>query len=116
MNERETINALSFGTDILVDYFIWLSIVEFPFLGLPVVREMYSYIVRKVMTRFKNEGELHISFAFIDKDVSIKKEEYKIAITQLKEVINSAATEEQKNDALKEAKNRIRNLIRFPIK
>lgn len=116
MNEKDSINALSFGAELLGDYFIRLSIIEFPFLGLPIVREVYSHIVRKVITRFKNEGELYISFAFIDKDISIKKEEYKIALNQLEEVMKSDATKEKKDEALQEAKDRIRNLIRFPIK
>lgn len=116
MNENETIEKFSFAIDLLGDYFIRLSIVEFPFLGLPVIYQIYSYIVKKIVSRIEKEGELKISFAFIDRDVSIRKEEYNLAIEELKQVINSETSQEIKNEALNNAKNRIRDLIRFPIK
>lgn len=116
MNENDSIEKFSFAIDILGDYFIRLSVVQFPFLGLPLIYQLYSYVVKKIVTRIEKEGELKISFAFIDKEISVRKEEYNIAIDELKKVLTSDSSLETKNDALIKTKNTIRDLVRFPVK
>lgn len=106
----------SVGVDLMGEYLVKLAIVEFPPLGLPVVRQLFSFIVKRIISRAKDEGELMISFAFIDKEIGEKKELYNEAVTKLKEVLESDTTEEKKNEALEETKKRLRDLIRFPVK
>lgn len=106
----------SVGVDLMGEYLVKLAIVEFPPLGLPVVRQLFSFIVKRIISRAKDEGELMISFAFIDKEIGEKKELYSEAVTKLKEVLESDTTEEKKNEALEETKKRLRDLIRFPVK
>jgi hypothetical protein len=106
----------SVGIDLMGEYLVKLAIIEFPFLSLPVLKQIFSFIVKRIISRTKDEGELMISFAFIDKEIGEKKEIYNEAVTKLKEVLESNTTEEKKDEALEETKKRLRDLIRFPVK
>lgn len=108
--------VLDVVSDVTSEYIIKLSIVEFPFLGLPIIKQMYSYIIQKVVGKIKDEEQLFITFAIIDSDVQGRKKEYDTAVDNLKEVLQSPVSEERKNEALEETKKRLRNLIRFPSK
>jgi hypothetical protein len=108
--------TFSVSVELAGEYLVNLAIVEIPLLGLPVVKQIFSYIVKKIVARSENEGELWIAFKFIDKESKEKNEQYKDAIKDLEEVLASNPTEEKKNEALEETKKRLRNLIRFPVK
>lgn len=113
---EKTEEVITVIADITTDYIVKLSILEFPFLGLPIVKQTYSYIIQKIVGRIKSEGELFITFAMIDSDADQRRQVYTEAIEKLKEVLDVPTTEEAKNEALEETKKRLRDLIRFPVK
>ena len=102
--------------DLQGEYLIALAIAQFPFLGLPVVKQVMSYAIKKILARVEDEGELKIAFHFIDKETGEKKDEYVKSMEQYKEVLKTNPTQEQKNVAREEAKKRLATLIRYPIK
>jgi hypothetical protein len=106
----------SVTVDLAGEYLVKLAIAEFPFLALPVVKQSFSYLVKKIISKSQEEGQLMISFVFIDKEVAHKNTLYVEAVTKLKEVLDSDIPEEKKNEALEETKKRLRDLIRFPVK
>jgi hypothetical protein len=108
--------TFSISVELAGEYLIGLAILEMPFLGLPIVKQIFSYIVKKIISRSEREGELMISFRFIDKETKEKHQKYQEAIKEFKEVMNNNPTEEKKNEAIEETKKRLRNLIRFPVK
>jgi hypothetical protein len=108
--------SFSFAVETASEYLVKLAIIEFPVLGIPIIKQIFTFIVMRIISRAKNEGELMISFAFIDKEVNHKKELYAEAVTKLKEVMKSEIDEEKKNEALEETRKRLRDLIRFPVK
>lgn len=108
--------TFSISVDLAGEYLMGLAIVEFPFLGLPLVKQIFSYIVKKIISRSEREGELMISFRFIDKETKEKHNKYQEVMKEFKQVMNSNPTEEKKNEAIEETKKRLRDLIRFPVK
>jgi len=108
-------DVFSSAVEKISDYFITMAIVEFPFLALPVIKQMFSFIVKRVISKIQGEGKLFISFSFIDKEVEKQMEEYKRAITELRDIVESATiiSGERKNEALNKAKEKLRNLIRM---
>ena len=108
--------TFSMTVDLAGEYLVKLAIVEFPFLALPIVKQTFSYLVKKIISKSQEEGQLMISFVFIDREVAHKNSMYVEAVTKLKEVLESDIPEEKKNEALEETKKRLRDLIRFPVK
>ena len=108
--------TFSMTVDLAGEYLVKLAIVEFPFLALPVIKQTFSYLVKKIISKSQEEGQLMISFVFIDREAAHKNSMYVEAVTKLKEVLESDIPEGKKNDALEETKKRLRDLIRFPVK
>ena len=104
---------VSFTANILKEYILKISFIEFPFLNLPIIKQVYSFIITRIIAKLEIEGKLYIDFKKIDNEVSIQDNEYNQAIKNLKEVLNSNKTEEEKNEYLQEAKKRLRDLIRM---
>ena len=103
-------HSLSLSIDLAKEYIVKIAIVEFPFLALPVINQMFTFIVDKVLSRVENEGQLLISFSEINNRNNAQKEEYEASLKKLSE----AKTQEEKNEALRVAKSRLRDLIKFP--
>ena len=110
---QETFSAT---VEVMGEYIIKIALVEFPWLNLPVVRQVFSFVLKRIISRVSAEGQLAISFSFTDREIAAKKEKYEEAVDTLKEAINSNATQEKKNEAIEETKKRLRDLIRFPVK
>ena len=108
--------SFSATIEVMGEYFIKIAIVEFPWIGLPVVKQLFGYVIKSILSKVQNEGELAISFAFIDREIDNKRELYQEAVTKLKEVLETDVPEEKKNEALEETKKRLRDLIRFPVR
>jgi hypothetical protein len=116
-SQEITQEVFSVLVETMGDYFVKLAILQFPFLGLPVVKQAFGFIVKKVFSKIQSEGELIIAFKFIDQEREQSRIQYDTAIEELKEVLASqTTTQEQKDEALKVAKEKLRNLIRFPVK
>jgi hypothetical protein len=109
---QETFSAT---VEVMGEYFIKLAIIEFPWLNIPVVKQVFSFVVKKVLAKIRSEGELVISFAFIDKETEGRRVLYEEAVDKLKQVLESSPTQEKKDEALEETKKRLRALIRFPV-
>jgi glycyl-tRNA synthetase beta subunit len=108
MNEK----ILSLSIDLAKEYIVKIAMLEFPFLALPVVNHVFSFFVDRILARIEAEGQLHLQFRAIDQENERKLEDYNEAIKKL----DNAQTEEEKNEALKEAKSRLGDLISFSRK
>jgi glycyl-tRNA synthetase beta subunit len=108
MNEK----LLSLSIDLAKEYIVKIAVIEFPFLALPVVNQLFNFFVDRLLSRIEAEGILHLQFNAIDEENEKKLEEYNKALKNLED----AKSEEEKNEALKEAKSRLGDLIKFSRK
>jgi hypothetical protein len=103
------------GMSLAAKYLIALGIAEVPFLGLPIIKQIFTFIVNRIIGKASNEGELMISFKFIDNDKDERNGQYKEALKEWRQVAtNSTISQEEKNAKLEEARKRMGDLIRFP--
>ncbi len=120
IKESETSQAaqktFSASIEVMGEYFIKIAIVELPWIGLPVIKQVFSYVIKSILSKVHDEGQIAISFAFIDREIDNKRELYQEAVTKLKEVLETDVPEDKKNEALEETKKRLRDLIRFPVR
>jgi|688.fasta_scaffold1874718_2 hypothetical protein len=108
--------TFSMTVDVTSEYLIKIAILQFPFLAIPVVKQIFSFIVKNVISKVESEGVLQISFTYIDIETNEKKDAYVVAVNNLKEILASDKTVEEKNEAIQETKKRLRTLIRMPVK
>jgi hypothetical protein len=113
---KQWVTTFEMAVDTAGDYFVRAAIVRFPFLGLPIIKQIFTFIIKNTISKIESEGELMIRFKFIDKDVDERNHEYTKVINELKQINENGATEDEKRIALQNAKDRLRNLIRFPVK
>lgn len=114
MEKIKAKETLSLFSDRLEQYILTLSFIEFPFLALPVIKQIYSAIISRIIKLLENEGKIHIDFIAIDAEISSQKEQYNKTIIELKEVLASnTMSEEAKHEYLQEAKKKLRDIIRM---
>lgn len=99
--------------DIASDYIIKIAIIQFPFLALPFIKQVFTIVMKKVLNIAKNEGKIMITFKLIDLETEEEKNEYERAINNLRNLPHDAP-KEVKDEAIKNAKDRLSRLIRFP--
>lgn len=108
--------AFSVTLEVTGEYLLKIAFIEFPWLNIPVVKQIFSYVIKKMLSKIQSEGELMISFSFIDSETEVKRKKYEDSINQLKSVLSSDLTQEKKDEVIEETKKRLRDLIRFPVK
>lgn len=107
---EKTIESLYYSA--VVEAVIAKSIMAFPFLGLPVIKQIYSSMVKKIASKIYFEAETLGMFIKIDLTVDNQEREYTEATEELKVVIaKPEATEEEKQKAKDEFKKKLRALI-----
>jgi len=83
-----------------------------PFLRLPVISSIFSFIVTKVAGVLYEEMSRYVVFSLIDIRVGGERDTYKAAIVELKRVTAApAASPEEINEAKQEFKRRLSALI-----
>ncbi len=108
-------NAFAGGLTLAAKYLIALGIAEFPLLGLPIIKQIFTFGVNRIVGKVETEGELKISFKFIDDDKDERNGSYKEALKEWDKVhTDPAISQEKKDEALKQTRERMGNLIRFP--
>lgn len=83
-----------------------------PFLKLPVISTVFSFIVTKVAEAIYVELSRYVVFSLIDMRVGEERDKYKAAVVELKETTSKpGATPEEINAAKQEFERRLRALI-----
>lgn len=83
-----------------------------PFLAVPVVKEVFEFLVTKFMDILYKAAEQEASFLIIDIRVDKQSTEYVTAVSNLKTAID-AKDETKIKEANDEFKKKLRNLIRL---
>lgn len=109
--------AFDTSTDVMGEILTSYAIAQFPFLGLPIIKQIFTHIVSKMMNRADKEGTLKISFHFIDKDYDGKNDALNAATEEFKKVLIEAPNDlERKRIAREEYKKTLKALARLPVK
>lgn len=82
-----------------------------PVLGKPVIKQVVSFISRKLLELFYNTLEEFFAKLFIDIKVSEERKAYEIARDALKQEMQKPKEEQDTNAKVKEFKDRLRILI-----
>jgi len=108
-------NLFAGGVNASAKLLIALGEMKLPFLKLPIINQLFCYVINKMAGKVSGEGELHISFKFIDDDGAERNGQYKDSLERLNQVeADPTATQEQKDEALNETIQHMGNAIRFP--
>lgn len=86
-------------------------IIAVPFLGWPVINQIFTKLVYKLASMFIKEVETLAIFMKIDFKVNGQRERYEEATDQLREVLKTPNTNEDVQRAKDEYKNKLRDLI-----
>ena len=113
-NSSKLEEGFGVAVDLSAEYIIKIALVEFPFLNIPVINQLFTFMVKRILSKIKAEGQLLIGFKLIDNEVEVQKDEYNHALEELNKVLSGPHTEEQKHEAIKQTKDKLRNLVRFP--
>jgi translation initiation factor 2 beta subunit (eIF-2beta)/eIF-5 len=105
--------AFSTTTSLASEYAMEIAMTEFPFLRLPVIRQIFTFIINRIVSKIQNEGKLAISFNFTNNEISQQLSKYNEAIEKLKKA-DEINNPEMKEAIINDAKDTLRNLIRFP--
>lgn len=107
IKSQSIIKDLAF--DVIVKAAIGKSIAAFPFLGLPIIRNIYAFIVEKIASQLFETLETHIEFKDIEVTEKLKVRAHSAALYK----VHNAKTEEEKKAAENEYRKTFANLIRF---
>jgi len=89
------------------NYIIQIALIQFPFLNLPGLKQIFTYMLGRILDKIKTEGEIFIYFSLIDDNVNKQVKEYEEALERFKKG-------EINESNLDEVKNKLRDLIKFP--
>lgn len=115
--EKLVRSTLKTGYSAAIEATLAAAYAQAPWLRLPVIRQVFEFVVRRVGDRIYTEVETHVDFAFIDIEVERERKEYDAALAVFKRV-----AEEQKGraDEIEKARQALErkliDLIRFPGK
>ena len=113
---KQWVSTFDVATDLAGEYFIRVASAQFPILNVPVIKQVFGFMIKNILARIDKEGELLIKFHFIDQEAGERRDAYNEEIKKLKELQQNGVSDEERKIALEAARNRMRNLIRFPVK
>ena len=93
--------------NLIKNYIIQIALIQFPFLNLPGIKQIFTYMLGRILDKIETEGEIFISFSLIDDNVNKQVKEYEEALERFKKG-------EINESNLDEVKNKLRDLIKFP--
>jgi hypothetical protein len=93
--------------NLIKNYIVQIALIQFPFLNLPGLKQIFTYMLGRILDKIETEGEIFISFSLIDDNVNKQVKEYEEALERFKKG-------EINESNLDEVKNKLRDLIKFP--
>jgi len=105
-----SIRALVF--DVVLKRAIEAAVKSVPFLGWPVVNQVVTYIVKKILVELYEELSRFVSFTLIDWKTKQQQQDYEEAVAKYKAAQESANAEQVKQ-AQETFKSTLRDLIRL---
>jgi hypothetical protein len=93
--------------NLIKNYIVQIALIQFPFLNLPGIKQIFTYMLGRILDKIETEGEIFISFSLIDDNVNKQVKEYEEALERFKKG-------EINESNLDEVKNKLRDLIKFP--
>jgi uncharacterized membrane protein len=110
---EKLINTLVF--DVAFDQLISRILNEVPFLGYPVIKQIFTFTTRKLLQLFYTFIEKELSKLVISAEVEAERKAYDAAVIALKEQLSKQEVNPDEIErARQEMRNRLRDLIRFP--
>lgn len=101
--------------DVLTEGAIKLALVDVPFLNIPVIKQLFTFIMNFAGKYLYKVLSLEAAFIIIGKQVEVQRIEYEKEVEQLKTAIKEGKSDEEINKERAEAKKRLRKLIDFNI-
>jgi hypothetical protein len=93
--------------NLIKNYIIQIALIQFPFLNLPGIKQIFTYMLGRILDKIETEGKIFISFSLIDANVNKQVKEYEEALERFKKG-------EINESNLDEVKNKLRDLVKFP--
>jgi hypothetical protein len=93
--------------NLIKNYIVQIALIQFPFLNLPGIKQIFTYMLGRILDKIETEGSIFISFSLIDDNVNKQVKEYEEALERFKKG-------EINESNLDEVKNKLRDLIKFP--
>lgn len=97
--------------DIAIEAAIKAAIAYVPFLGVPIIKQLFTFCVEKFASLLYTQTELAVSFIVVDLKVNKQSDEYREAVSQLSLAIATQKSPEEIERAREEFKARLRTLI-----
>ena len=94
------------------DAAILKMIAAFPFLSIPVIKQFFIFFAKKIIDQFYDEASIRAKFVAIEFRVKKDLNEYNYATEELRKAIETK-DEDEINEAKKEFKRRLSDLIRI---
>ena len=94
------------------DAAILKTIAAFPFLGIPIIKQVFTFFAKKIIDQFYDEASTKAKFIAIEFRVRRDLNEYNYAKEELKKAIDTK-DEDQINEAKEKFKLRLAAFIRF---
>jgi hypothetical protein len=110
---EEKIRSLFFS--VVVEQVKSNLIASLPFLGYPVIGWFFGFFVNYLAGKLWDEMSVHGMFVQVDFKQTEKLRNYQNAEYQLRRVLKTTVPEEQKEKAINEYRNKLRNLIRINV-
>lgn len=104
--------------DVVVKNVIKKIIAAVPFLALPGIGCLVSFVVNKIAGAMFDELSLMIEFKMIDKQVGEQKDAYDKAVNDLKVILDKPKEEQKDADlslAKEELRKRLKDLVNFNL-
>lgn len=85
-----------------------------PWLGWPVIKQVFLFVLNKIVSLLYAEIEQGVALALIDQRVTAEKDAYIRAVEALKQELTKPNGEAEVEKAKEEYRRRLRDLIRIP--
>lgn len=109
---ERVVHAIIF--DVALNTVIDKILVAVPWLGWPVIKQVFLFVLHKLVSLLYAEIEQGVALALIDQRVTAEKDAYIKAVEALKKELSKAAEGEEVEKAKEEYRRRLRDLIRIP--
>lgn len=112
---EKTIHSLIF--DVALEAALAEAIILVPFLGFPIIKQIFYFIARNLMELVYKQLALATIFTMIDIDVENQRLTYEAARTALKKELSKPEdlkNETERQAAVEEFRRKLRDLIKFP--
>ena len=99
--------------DVLFEGAMKLAMAEVPFLNLPVIKQLFQFMMNFIGKYINKVLSLQAAFIIIEKQVEGQRVNYEREVAELKTAIKEGRSNEEIAKERAEAKERLRKLINF---